>query len=279
MPSYDGKCNLASSLQVLTAGNRTTTYSYNHDHQVTDIAYASGRVDRFRYNAAGRLTDVGDALKKFVHYGFDVPGNTSTASAERNVPVLSGSTPVANVAGQFASTEQFDSLRRPLMDLGTNGQQLAFGYDSNSNLKSATDGTGRVTSYNHEAQDRLTKLTAPDAGITLYNCNTERRLATVQDARLLSTAYSYNGLGQLLCQTSPDSGTMSTSYDSAGRVLTQPPATVSAITAAWGKLGRLPTRIRLPTHRALEKNWVLLSRPSLHHVTCSQKHRAGRNSH
>ena len=44
---------------------------------------ADGRVDRSRYNAAGRLELVGNALGEYVRYAFDVPSNTLTTSSAR----------------------------------------------------------------------------------------------------------------------------------------------------------------------------------------------------
>ncbi|MDP3224540.1 MAG: RHS repeat domain-containing protein, partial [Rubrivivax sp.] len=45
---YDAKGNLTSAAQLLPSGTRTTTVSYNNNRQVTDVAYASGVVERYR---------------------------------------------------------------------------------------------------------------------------------------------------------------------------------------------------------------------------------------
>ena len=236
--AYDGKGNLASTLQYLPGGNRLTTYAYNNDHQVSDITYAGGRVDRARYNAAGRLEYAGNALGEYVRRAFDVASNTLTTSSSRNVPGLSGGTPVATPSGQFSATRRFDSLRRPWVDMGNNGQQLSYAYDKNGNLKSATDAAARTTRYDYDAQDRLIKVTAADNGITIYNYNSEGRLQYVEDPRNLRTNYTYDGFGQMRSQASPDSGATNYSYDAAGRLTSETRANGVAISYSWDALDR-----------------------------------------
>jgi RHS repeat-associated protein len=204
--------------------------------------YADGRIDRFRYNAAGRLEYTGNALNEFVHRAVNIAAITSTTTSDRHVPGLSGATPVATLAGQFISTKRFDSLGRPYTDSGNNGQSVSYGHDANSNLKSRTDAGGRTTGYDYDAQDRLVKMTAPDAGVTLYGYDAEGRLAHVQDARGLRTTYAYNGLGLKTRQTSPDTGITTYSYDAAGRPATETRANCVTITYGWDALDRLTSR-------------------------------------
>lgn len=240
--TYYPNGNLATSTSYLNSGTRTTTNYYNNDHQLTDVAYASGRVDRFRYNAAGRLEYVGNALNEFVRLGVDVASNTTTVSSSRNVPSLSGSTPVAVAGGAFSATRRLDSLRRPLSDSGNGGQQVSYSYDNNGNLKTSQDAAGRVTSYEYDAQNRLTRATAPDGGVIVNAYDTEGRLSTVTDPRGLATSYTYNGLGQLLSQASPDSGTTTYAYDSAGRLASESKANGLTISYTWDAIDRMTSR-------------------------------------
>ena len=240
--AYDPNGNLNSATKYLSGGNRVTTYYHDHDHHLTDITHSSGRIDRFRYNAASRLEYVGNALNEFVHYGFDVPSNTSTLVSDRNVPGVSGTTPVANAAGQFLSTKRLDSLRRPWVDLGNNSQQVAYTYDGNGNLKTRVDAAGHVTRYDYDAQDRLVRVTAPDNGVIVYSYNAEGSLGSVQDPRGLVTRYTYNGFGQVLTQSSPDTGTTTYTYDSAGRLASEARANGVTVTYAWDKLNRMTSR-------------------------------------
>ena len=236
------KGNLLSTTQYLSTGIRVATFAYNNDRQVTDITYPDSRVDRLRYNAAGRLVSSGNAANEFVQFNFAVASNTASTVSDRQTPSLSGQTPVATAAGQFSASRQLDSLGRPWKDTGNNSQQVAYTYDNNSNLKTRRDAAGRATTYAYDAQDRLTSITAPDAGITTYSYNAEGRLQWVQDPRGLRTTYTYNGLGDMLSQTSPDTGTTSFNYDSAGRLISETRANGITISYTWDVLGRAISR-------------------------------------
>ena len=240
--AYDAKGNVTASTQYLVAGTRTTVYTYNNARQVTDVAYASGRVDRLRYSAALRLEYTGNALNEYVHLVYDVPSNTASNNSNRNVPSFNGSVPVANGAGAFTQTRRLDSLGRSYVDLGNNGQQVSYTYDGNGNLKTRADAGGRVTRYDYDAQDRLARVTAPDNGVTVYSYSAEGSLGSVQDPRGLVTRYTYNGFGQVLTQSSPDTGTTTYTYDSAGRLASEARANGVTVTYAWDKLNRMTSR-------------------------------------
>ncbi|MEW6384710.1 MAG: hypothetical protein AB1514_12220, partial [Pseudomonadota bacterium] len=230
------------STQHLANGQRMTSFAYNNNRQVTDIAHASGRVERFRYNAALKLEQAGNALGEFVRRDFDVGTNTATIRSNRHTPSLSGSTPVAVAAGEFVARTRFDSLRRPWVHSGNGGQQASFGYDNNGNLKTRTDAAGRITLYDYDAQNRPIKATAPDGGATLFGYDAEGRLAWVQDPRGLRTTFTYNGLGQVLARMSPDTGSTTYTYDTAGRLATETRADGVTVAYAWDALDRLRSR-------------------------------------
>ncbi len=240
--AYHANGNLTSISQYLPSGTRSTTLAYNNNHQVTDVTYSSGRIDRFRNTASGRMEYAGNALNDFVRFAFNVTTNTATTSSTRHVPALSGSTPVAGVSGQFIATRQFDSLRRPYLDTGTDGQQLSYTYDKNGNLLTVTDAAGRVTRSTYDAQDRISTVKAPDTGTITYRYDTEGRLLYVQDPRGLRTNFTYNGFGQVLSRASPDTGTTTYQYDSAGRTLQESRANARVITYGWDALGRMTSR-------------------------------------
>ena len=165
-----------------------------------------------------------------------------TTSSARNIATVVSGVPVAQAAGQFSSFSFLDSLDRTRLQTGNNGQQIAFTFDGNGNLKTAVDALGRTTSFNYDALDRRTSVTAADNGVTQYSFNSRGMLATVTDARLNSTSYTYNAFGQVLTQSSPDSGITTNTYDGAGRLLTKTTADGKIVSHTWDKLGRLLTR-------------------------------------
>jgi RHS repeat-associated protein len=244
--TYDAKGNLVNATQLLPAGPRTTTFAYNNNRQVTDVTYANGAVDRYRYNAATRLTRIGNALGEFAELDLFLaagssPPETERTRSPRHVAVLSNSMPVATSGGEFMSTIQQDSLGRPWKEVGNNGQVWTTAYDSNGNVTRRTDAAGRETRYFYDAQSRVIRVEAPDGGVTNYGYDREGNLATVTDPRGLVTRYFYNGLGERTQQQSPDTGTTTFSRDTAGRVVVEARAGIS-IGYAWDKLDRLTAR-------------------------------------
>jgi RHS repeat-associated protein len=240
--TYDARGNLLTATQLLPTGNRTTTYSYNGANQPLDIAGPTGAVARLRYNAGLRLHQVGNALNEFATLPYDVPTKTAQTRSPRHTPSLSGSTPVANAAGEFVATTEQDSLGRPWKIKGNAGQQVSYTYDGNGNVKTRLDAANRTTYYDYDGLNRLSTVTAPDGGVTRYFYDAEGNLTTVRDARQLSTHYLYNGFGEVTKRTSPDTGVTSYTYDVAGRVSTETRANGIVISYAYDALNRMTSR-------------------------------------
>jgi RHS repeat-associated protein len=239
---YADNGNLLTSSHVLATGSRVTSFAYNNDRQLVDIAHPTGRADRFRYNTAGRMVQVGNAAGEFRTRGFDGTTRTESWQSPRKVPGLSGGSPVGISNGVFTQTQMLDCFGRPCEFVGANGQRITLTYDGNGNVKTQADVAGRITRYDYDAQNRVTRMTAPDGGVTQYAYDTEGKLATVTDPRGLVTRYTYNGFGEVTQRVSPDTGTTNYGYDSAGRLVTESRANGAVITYAWDKLGRMTSR-------------------------------------
>ena len=241
--TYDAVGNLTTAVQLLPTGYRTSSLIHDGERRLTDATLPTGQVLRYRYNAGGRLDRVGNTLGEYVQMPFDVPSVTASRRSNRNIPTVSGSTPVANAAGEFLTTTQLDSLGRPWKTFGTSGQRINLGYDSNGNLKTRTDVSGRTTTYYYDAANRLSQIVAPDGGVTQYAYDVEGNLWRVIDPRSLTTYYYYNGFGQLTQRVSPDTGTINIGYDSAGRLASEQWANSLTVSYSWDKLARMTTRI------------------------------------
>ena len=233
---------MLTATRLLPTGSRVTSFAYNNSRQLTDVTQPDGSISRFRYNAAMRPDRIGNALSQFATLPFDVAMNRASTRADRQVPTMSGSTPVANASGEFIATTQLDSLGRPRQLIGNSGQVVTNAFDANSNVTTRGDVAGRVTTYEYDAQDRLKRLIAPDGGITLYAYDSEGNLASVTDPRGIPTTYSYNGLGQLTQRVSRDTGATSYVYDSAGRLASETRANGVVVTYAWDALDRMTSR-------------------------------------
>lgn len=239
--AYAPNGNLTSITEVLPTGPRVTTLAYNHNKQVTDIAFPDGLVQRYRYNAATRLEKVGDALSKFELTAIDIANNTVKVSSERATPG-SGATPIATVTGEFSNNMVRDSLGRAYRRVGNGSQRVDYRYDSNGNLESVTDAQSHVTRYEYDGQNRLLKQTAPDMGGTEYSYDDNGMLEWIKDPSGHQTTYVRNGFGDVTTQVSPDTGTTTYGYDSAGRLASENKANGKVLTYGWDKLGRLLSR-------------------------------------
>jgi RHS repeat-associated protein len=240
--AYDAKGNLLSATLYLPAGARTTTFAWNAERQLTEAAYANGRVERYRFDAGGRLEGVGNTAGQFIDLPLNLAANQLERRSARHVPILSGGTIGAADGGQFSARTDYDKLRRPWRQSGNAGQLLSHAYDGNGNLTARADAAGRSTRYEYDAQDRLFRITAPDGGITLMNYDAEGRLASVVDPRGLRTSYEYNGFGQRTRQISPDSGVTSYAYDTWGRLGSEVRSDGVTVSYTWDALDRLTSR-------------------------------------
>jgi len=242
--SFDAKGLKTSELTHLPTGDRTVSYVYDHDRNITDIYFPNGPATRFRYNAASKLEQVGNAQNEFLR--IEQPAASIIEARQmtvgRALPSFSGSSVFATSASQFVSTIKFDGDGRAWRIVGNNGQQTEFGYDANGNLTSRSDAAGHTSHYEYDAQNRLITSVAPNGDTTRLHYNARGQLEYVDDPRGLRTSYSYNGFGDKLSQTSPDTGTTNYSYDNWGRVLTETKASGQVISYAWDALDRMISR-------------------------------------
>jgi RHS repeat-associated protein len=242
---FDNQGKLQTSTQLLPTGNRITTLAYSALREPTDVTFPDGSIQRFRYNAAGRLTQVGNALNQFVNLPIDVANNTTASRSQRQVPSVSGGTPIANVAGEFSSTMRMDSLGRPFQGLGNNGQATSYsydgfgqvtqrisrdtgtttyGYDAAGRLITETRANGKAISYTWDALGRMTTRTSSGVTETFrYDAGTygKGRLTGFDDASG-TTRYSYAADGQLAQQVNVVAGvsyTTNWSYNSVGQLV------------------------------------------------------------
>lgn len=240
---YEANGNLKSATLKLATGNRVTTFSYNHDRQITDVVFPDGSASRWRYTASGRVEYVGDALFKFARTTKDILNNSERTSSERLDPAMSGSTPVAVASdADFSRSTKFDSLGRIYTRSGNKHQKIEYRYDLNGNLESETDVHGRTTRYAYDSQNRLISKTNPAGEVTEMNYDGAGNLEWVRDARPIQTNYTYNGFGQKLTQVSPDTGTTTYTYSPAGMVETETNAAGKVTSYSYDEYDRLRYR-------------------------------------
>lgn len=240
--AYDDKGNLSTATTTLENGPRTTAYTFNHMRQVTDILRADLSAQRFRYDAAGALKQMGDVSGQFSTRGWAAATNTETWTTARQVPALSGGVPAAVDGGSFVQTTRLDSRGRPWIAAGNNGQQITFTRDGNGNVLTRTDAGNRQTVSMYDAQGRLDWVTMPDGGTIDHAYDKRGNLASVKDPRGLITTYTHDAWGRVLTRASPDTGETTYTYDMAGRPLTERRAGGQYIEYSYDALDRIASR-------------------------------------
>jgi YD repeat-containing protein len=161
--TYLDNGNLRSTSQAVSAtAKRYTPIAHNHNRQVTGIIWPNGRYDKYTYNTASRLYQVGDRDGNYVQRDFNVATNTETVYSTRYLPSWSATGPTGTANSTFLATTVYDSLGRPYDVNGNNGQKVSYRYDGNGNVLTRTDVALRVTRCTYDAQNRVSTVTAPD---------------------------------------------------------------------------------------------------------------------
>jgi RHS repeat-associated protein len=102
--------------------------------------------------------------------------------------------------GQLRHT--FNPSGRLLSVLDRNGQGVRFGYDADSRLTTASNGTRSLRFTHNGTGDRITGIELPD-GRTVGFGYTDGLLTSVTDPAGATTTYGYDGQGRLTTVTSP----------------------------------------------------------------------------
>jgi len=239
---YDLRGNLTST----TTAGLQTSYAYDGDRRVKQITEPSGRVTKYNYNGADRVTAIGNGLNQWINFPRNVSTttatNTLTQTSERWLATQSGGVPSAYASGQFSSKTCLDCEGRTVTVKGNAGQSISFVYDGNGNLRSRSDAAGRTTTWDYDEQDRVKTMAAPDGGTTHFSYDATGALHTVTDPRNLTTTYTLNGFGEITRLNSPDTGETIYTRDSGGRIQTETRAGGATRSYTWDSLDRLTTR-------------------------------------
>jgi RHS repeat-associated protein len=239
---YDANGNLMTVTRHLPSGDQTTTYAYDHHHNVTSVTYPDGSAGQYQYNSSERLEYVGNALGEFTHTALDIANNSVTESSARKVPTWNGTFVGGSVSGNFSQTIIRDSEGRPYTALGNNGQRIQYGYDNNGNLQTQTDAAGHTLSFTYNGFNQVKTRTAADGGVTTYDYDEKSLLKSVTDPRGIQTTYGYDGFGNVVTLSSADAGATTFTYDSVGRLVSKHTADGTTTTYGWDMLGRFKSR-------------------------------------
>lgn len=217
--------------------DRVTTMEYLPTGQLSKATAPDGTVITYTYDAAHRLTAIGDGAGNRIEYTLDAAGNRVQEEYK-------------GAGGEVKRT--LSRVYNRLSQLVTSADGLAnptdFTYDAEGNVNSVVDALGRVSRREHDAFGRLTRQVDDEGGIAAtvemaYDSDDKRTLFI--DPKQLRTTYAYNGFGDLLQQVSPDTGTTTFTVDAAGNRTTRTDARGVTATYQYDVLGRV-THISYP---------------------------------
>ncbi len=217
--------------------DRVTTMEYLPTGQLSKATAPDGTVVTYTYDAAQRLTAIGDGAGNRIEYTLDAAGNRVQEEYK-------------GAGGEVKRT--LSRVYNRLSQLVTSADGLAnptdFTYDAEGNLNSVIDALGRVSRREHDAFGRLTRQVDDEGGIAATVAmayDSDDNQTQVIDPKQLPTTYAYNGFGDLLQQVSPDTGTTTFRVDAAGNRTTRTDARGVTATYQYDVLGRV-THIRYP---------------------------------
>jgi RHS repeat-associated protein len=224
--TYDARDRLTSR----TTGGETASFSYYPTGLLEQVTLPDGSSLSYAYDAAHRLTQVGDGLGNKVVYTLDAMGNRT---AENNYDP-SGTLHRTHTRVINTLNEVYQEVNAA----GTSAVTTTFAYDYDSNATSIDAPLSRNTTESYDALNRVSSITDPGNGLTSFSYDAEDDLTSVVDPRSLTTSYGYDGFGELVSQASPDTGTTNNTYDSAGNLVTSTDARGAVATYGYDALNR-----------------------------------------
>ena len=225
--TYDKRERLLTSTLHTSAGNLTTSYTYDDAGNLTKVTQPDNSYLSYAYDAAHRLTKITDALGNSIVYTLDAASNVT------EVQVFDPSNTLRRTRSYV-----YDSVERLSQEIGSQSQTTTYTYDAQSNLTGVKDPLNNTTTYGFDALNRLISALDPNNGTTSYGYNANNLLTSVIDANNHTTTYTRDGFGQVTGIASPDSGSTTLQYDAAGNLTQKVFAGSLTMNATYDTLNR-----------------------------------------
>ncbi len=231
--TYDSRQRLKSR----NVGGEVTVYDYDPVGQLIKATLPDNSFVTYGYDAAHRMTSIGDNLGNRIVYTLDLRGNRTKEE-------------VFDPANALAQTRSrvYDALNRMVQSIGAQNQTTSYTYDPQGNLIMVNDPLNRMTTNAYDALNRLVAVTQPSPGanqpnpVISYGYDGQDQLTRVTDPRNLVTNYTMTGLGDATLQVSPDTGTTARTFDAAGNVATSTDARGKTTIYTYDALNRVLTK-------------------------------------
>jgi RHS repeat-associated protein len=215
-------------------GLRAVTYSYLSPAGYT-MTDASGATTTVLVDILNRPAVVTDALGKVTRYHYDNAGRLTGVTA-----------PDGKTATQFG----YDSQGNPTLDVDPLGNSRSFTADPQTgDVSTFQNELGSTTQFAYSLPDTVQTITAPDDSTREFAHDALGRLTKTVNSRGQAVTYTYDSHNRLLRKSYPDGTHTDFTYDPHGNMLTATDASGS-ITMAYDSADRL-TQITYPSGRSL----------------------------
>ncbi|WP_189569153.1 DUF6861 domain-containing protein, partial [Pseudoduganella plicata] len=218
---YDVESPDGKVLRNWTNIGQVWTFAYQPKETV--VTDGLGRIQRYRFDAKGRLIE-----------HIDASGGVTTHQLDANGNLLALTDP----AGRQVRYRYDERSRIIRIERGGHGTGIV--YDARFDKPAfITDALGARTTLRYDALGNLTSVTNPLGQRTAYQYDDRGLPVQATDARGGVKKLDYNRAGQLIAYTDCSGSTSSFSYDPQGRLVRAVDANGNASTYAYDALGRL----------------------------------------
>ncbi len=231
--TYDGKGNLINTTdQSITA---TTVFTYDPNfNQVTSITDSENNATTMTYDANGNPVEIIDAqgTKVVMEY-------TDTNCSGQVTKIISAQ----GLPEENSTSFQYDlsscnlvKTSDPLLN------ETILTYDTAGNVKTTTDGEGKITQFFYDSMNRLTQVKDASLNSTFYTYDTAGNLIIVQDANNNVTQFAYDEQNRLISTTDPLGKIESFTYDPNGNLIQTTDRNLQMIDFQYDVVNQLVTK-------------------------------------
>jgi len=235
------------TIQTTPSGD-TIVFTYDDVTGTTTVGHQlGGSTTTYRHDQAGRVTSVTDSFGQALVKSYDAAGNLASVADRRNAGLtqtFDGHGNVLSRSGAEGVTESFTYDAFDRLVSATNGEleTVTFGYESTERRPTtATDGNGKVTTYDIDATGLVRSVTDADGATLAFGYDSKRNPVSITDEHAEVTELGYDAAGNLASHTTPLGRVTSSTWDGARRLLTSTDPTGGVVTQAWSDAGRLVT--------------------------------------
>ncbi len=222
---------MTSSVIGTSAGNLTTSYTYDSAGELTKRTLPDSSYLSYGYDNAHRMTSITNALGETSAITYNSAGEATQTLWKNSSGVTKRS-----------HTATYDALGRLLTSVGGQSQSTSYTYDSNSNIKTITNPRGFITYESVDELNRLTRIEDGALSISTISYDSHSRPLTVTDPKSNKTTYVYDGFGDTIQQNTPDTLKTIYYYDGDFNVTGVNQSGINFSSATYDKLDRLTGR-------------------------------------